>query len=62
MTGGRAAALVHVLVVSLARRKAMRRQLGAELKHFGFENIDWIDAVDGRTLKPEPPWRVEGRR
>ena len=60
MTGGRAAALVHVLVVSLARRKAMRRQLGAELKHFGFENIDWIDAVDGRTLKPEPPWRVEG--
>ena len=61
MVDGRAAAaLVHVLVVNLARRKTMRRQLSAELKHFGFENIDWIDAVDGLKLDPAPPWRVAG--
>lgn len=58
MDGRAAAALVHVLIVNLARRKRMRRQLGAELKHFGFENQDWIDAVDGLELAPQPPWRV----
>lgn len=47
-----------VFVVHLARHRERRRRLGAALKKHGFEQVVWINAVDGQQLAPCPPWEI----
>ena len=47
-----------VVVVHLTRHRERRRRLSAVLGRHGFSRVTWIEAVDGRTLDPLPPWRA----
>ncbi|MCY4503896.1 MAG: glycosyltransferase family 25 protein [Alphaproteobacteria bacterium] len=47
-----------VTVVHMARHRERRRRLSAALDRHGFTRVTWLNAVDGATLDPTPPWRV----
>ncbi len=49
---------VESIIVHLARNRARRAQMSRWLKRYDFTRVKWIDAVDGKQLAPEPPWRI----
>ena len=49
-----------VIIVHLSRHKERRRRLSAILKRHDFTQVTWLDAIDGRKLKPSPPWQASG--
>ena len=51
-------ALPRVIVIHLPRHRERRRRLAEHLKRHGFSSVTWLNAVDGRKLKPEPPWQA----
>ncbi len=52
--------LPPILVINLVRLVDRRRRLKKALQDYGFTDITWIKAVDGRDLDPKPPYKVEG--
>ena len=51
---------VQTAIVHMAGNRQRRRQMSAWHKRHGVDRVKWFDAVDGRRLAPEPPWRIDG--
>ena len=48
--------LPHVIIISLKQHEERRERLIQALKDYGFSTIYPMNAMDGSTLGPEPPW------
>ena len=51
-----------VIVVHLLRHRMRRRRLAPLLKKYDFNQVQWLEAVDGQTLDPTPPYPLNKTR
>ena len=49
---------IPCIIVHMASNRERRRLVSEWLKRHDASRVEWLDAVDGKRLAPDPPWQV----